>query len=612
MNEPAVVDDAELLRLAAPPAEPLMPVLARSAAMWPLIVVFALFPITFATYYRTFDNDAARWGLRAVDTVAAPDRASALIPGRDERVRRAAPLSSWLQALVLTGSWREWPMTIVAVSAIATVLTGFAVHVALRRLAGARFALWTTLFVCAHPAVLAAGTTPAPRALGACLQVAALGCLLRHRISLGRVVGVWNIATGVLLGATLLASGPAYVVGVGTATIYVVLRSVFGRDERDHPLPSRGGTLRSIGALAIIVVTSWLVGGWWLGYAISESGGAAVAGWLEVRTDLVPRGVAKYSPADVLWQLIPLGGVVLGFSVFGVWRCFTRIRDERAEPRRVSALLLAWFGSALVGWSFASVRLWSPDAMREWEITTIVPLLALAVVGIDAVRERFVGVLGTALLGFVSLIAFVGWHTSNNARIAPDLGLAEAATSAGSMVWMWLAVLSGLGLVLVSWRASRAHDEWQRAFATTILVAFVALQIAIGFVSARQRTEEDRALKRYQSQLARFDDVEHIVLVVREPDALPVEFATRVLWPRAPLDLARTRDEAVAVVLRDVPIGGRAVLVDTDAEGNRPLDPTGERFHVQVVSPRHQFRGRRLRAHVLDRLPEDESTAAVE
>lgn len=595
MNEPAVVDDTELLRLAAPRTEPLMPVLDRARAMWPLIVVFALLPITFATYYRTFDDGAAEWGLRAVDAVSAGDRGSFLLPGTSS-ARWAGPLSSWLEAAVLTGWWRRWPVAIVAVSVLATVFVGFAVHIALGRLAGPRFALWTTVLVCCHPVILAAGTSPAPRALGACVQMVAFGCLLRHRISLGRVVGIWNILTGVLLGLTLLASGPAYVVGVGTVTAYVVLRSVFGRHVGDEFTPVRRGTLRSLGALVVVVGTSLLVGGWWLVVAASEGGSAAIAGWLVLQS---PTG--HTFPVDaltVLARLVPLGGVMLGFAGLGAWRCASRIRDESDEPRRVSALLIAWFGVAILGWMIAAFRLVGhAEAMREWEINLVVPLLALAVVGIEAVRERIVGVLGTAGLAVLSLLAWVAWQSALPA----------------SGAWPVLLLFACVGLFAGAWRAARADDDWRRAFSTITLVGFVVLQVAIGFVGARRRTDDDRALQQFQSQLSAYPDADRIVFVGRGESATPpVMLAARVLWPGAPVSRARSRDEAVAIVLREVPAGAFAVLVDTEIGDTRPIDPAGDRFDVAVVSPRRLYRERRLRAHVLQRLPERRETATNE
>jgi hypothetical protein len=604
---PRVFDDVELLRLAERPAEPLMPVLDRASAMWPLIVVFALFPITYAAYYRAFDDDAANWGLRAVDVIAADEGAEFLAPGpADAPARRfAAPLGSWAQAAVLSWTSPGWTMAIIAVSVVAIVLTGFAVHVALRRLAGARFALWTTLLVCCHPIVLAAGTTPAPRALGGWLQVAALGCLLRHRISLGRVVGAWNIAAGALLGLTLLASGPAYVVGMGTATLYVVLRSVFGRnnEEEDEGATAVRGTWRSVGALAVIVGTSLAVGGWWPVWLVAAHGWGALGGWLAV---LPVDGRAPVSTFLVFERIVENSGFLLGFTAYGGWRCLKYVRGERTESRRVAAMLVAWFSAALLGWLWAVSRVptMGLESFREWEYAAVVPLLALAVVGIEASRERSLGLLGTTIVGLLSLLVWIGLHT----------GLFDVATIGESSEPWWtatkrvlsaLAVVGGtLGIVLAAWRATRAEDDWQRAFATMTIVALLVLQIAYGFILARRSDKDDRALRQFQTQLAEYRDVRYLVLVGRETTSPRVAYVVHRLWPRTPIDRRENRDEAVAAILKEVGVGERAVLLDVDAAGSRPFDPTGERFKVVVVSPRRLFRERRLRAHVLVRREE--------
>lgn len=587
LGELDVVDDAELLRLAEQPARPLLPVLDRSSAMWPLIVVFALMPVTFAAYYRTFDATAAEWGLRAVDVLSGTTRAERVFPGTGSQ-RFAAPLSTWSTAVVVDSFPRSWPTSVIIVSVLATTLTGFGVYVAFRHLAGARFALWTTLLVCCHPLLLAAATTPAPRALGCCLQVLAFGCLLRHGLVGGRVIGVWNVAVGVLLGGTLLASGPFFVVGVTTTVWYAVLRTLFGRPPGS--VESKRPALRSAGAVGVVVGIALLVGGWWIVWSVSGFGGEAWRGWM---TLVESREVAPRTGRSVVGELVERVGLLFGFVVCGGWRCLQLVRHEESEPRRVAALLLAWTSTSVVGCLVVTklVPRLSPEAFAAWELTTVVPLAALAVVGVDAVRDRTIGLLGTTLITLVSIFVW------GSPRIVAAIGFRWWGGFAAG--WLLLAAAFASGVLLwTAWQGTRASDRMIRPIIGFATFGIILAQVTSGIVVSRRTTGDDRALVAYQLGLAGFDAVDRIYVVGTRSLDPRVQYAVRSLWPRSPVEDVPNRDSAVAAIIENVEIGRRAVLVDT-RDDNRPFDNRDGRFEIVTVAPRRLFERHRLRAHVL-------------
>ncbi len=598
---PGIVDDAELTRLAEQPAEPLLPVLDRSAAMWPLIVVFSLLPVTFATYYRTFDDATAAWGNRAVDVLAATTRLAWLFPGEGS-LQFAAPLSSWTTAFVLSTAPRPWPSAVVYVSAAATAATGFGVYVAFRRLAGARFALWTTLLVCCHPLVLASATTPSPRALGCCLQVAAFGCLLRHGLTGGRVVGGWNVAAGALLGLTWLASGPFFVVGVTTTVLYAVLRTAFGRPPESVSV--RRPFLRSLGAVAVVVGVAVLVGGWWSVVAAVEFGGPVWAGWFQLVEDV---GVDPRGPGDVLHALVDQVGWLAGFVLCGAWRCLQLIRHERNEPRRVAALLLAWAVTASAGCLFAvwCVPRLTDEAFLAGQATAVVPFVALAVVGIEAVRDRSVGPVGTTVVALTSVLVRCAVGLFDHSVPVPWWD--------GFAVGWFLpvALLVSVSALWGAWRAKRLSDHLVRPVVGGVVVAVVVGQLVTGIMLARRTNGDDPAVMAFHEGLAKHGDVERVFVVGDRALEPRIEFVCRAVW--APVDVVNVpnRDTAVAAVLESDPPLRRSVLVDA-GDDDRPFDDRRGRFDVAVVSPRRLFAGRRLRAHVVTvRDPSGEATAST-
>ena len=66
----ALVDDRELLRLAAPPAEPMYRVLDRARWMRPLLLFCAVIPVLYAAGCRTLTASDATLGLQALDWLA--------------------------------------------------------------------------------------------------------------------------------------------------------------------------------------------------------------------------------------------------------------------------------------------------------------------------------------------------------------------------------------------------------------------------------------------------------------------------------------------------------------------------------------------------------------
>lgn len=67
MAQLQIVDDSELLQMAAPRASELFPVFERADALSPLLLLLAILPGLYAIQYRTLDENAALWGLRSIE-----------------------------------------------------------------------------------------------------------------------------------------------------------------------------------------------------------------------------------------------------------------------------------------------------------------------------------------------------------------------------------------------------------------------------------------------------------------------------------------------------------------------------------------------------------------
>ncbi len=103
-----LIDDAELLRLAAEPPRDVAPVLRRAHWFTPLVALLAVAPALVAVGHTSLDEETACWGLRALAVRQADRVIDWLAPGAHESglsVSWSPPLSAWLTAPLLS-LWR--------------------------------------------------------------------------------------------------------------------------------------------------------------------------------------------------------------------------------------------------------------------------------------------------------------------------------------------------------------------------------------------------------------------------------------------------------------------------------------------------------------------------
>ena len=154
---PRLIDDAELLRMAAEPPRDVAPVMRRAHWFTPLVALLAVAPAVVATGQAALDEETACWGLRALDLRQATRLAEWLSPGSsgvELAVSWSSPLTVWLTAPLLS----LWPagsstplMAVSCASLVAAVAMAYLFSV---EIAGKRFAVLVIACLAVHPQAL--------------------------------------------------------------------------------------------------------------------------------------------------------------------------------------------------------------------------------------------------------------------------------------------------------------------------------------------------------------------------------------------------------------------------------------------------------------------------
>ncbi len=604
----AIVDDSQLVRMAAQPARPLFPILDRSGAMTPLIVLLAILPGLYALAHQSLNDADALWGMKSLEVLSAPDIGGVVDPGGihpDVPLRWQPPLASWLTTLAMLLVGGRQPASLVLVSYLSTVGMIGMLFVLCRRLAGPRFGFWIALLAACHGPLLHQVQTPAPHSLAMLLVLVVFWGYLSHVLDSSDVVSFKLLLGGIAWGLCLLAGGPLALAVLVPLLIYVLgLRQEDRRSQPEEPENARRiwSGRPALGSLLLLVLMGTAIGGWWILMMSWRHGAEFWAGWLTGPAYAVdnPSQRVMWREASVVVavaveRFVTIMGVLFGPWLLGLWRaCREVFASTQPTRRRWLGFLIAWTVCGLAVW-FSWMRDSAGIAPRAelWQGFVLLPSIAIAAFGIEEIARRRADVLLVAVLVCVPLIA-IHWT-----ELASWTKTVERWPS-----WWTLGLTVSL-LIVAGWRlraCCRDHDQRQRRVVTLLIAVLLVANAGAGFRSIQLSNEDDRAMSVFREQLTPIGNVDRCTLLAMRNMPTRLRFLLGSLWPDAVLDEQDSWEQALLLVTSAPPDGRKdrvLIIVDWGARDSRPTDIRARGLKIDQVTRAEFFQGQPLRAYRL-------------
>lgn len=598
--------DRRLLELAAPRPEPLFAVLRRAATLRPLLFLAATLPGLLVLSECVPDTRSSLWALRALDVLGTADFEDVIRPGQggaSQSLLFQPPLQAWLVAGSMQTIGAARRMSPFFPSYLWSALTVWCLYRLVSRFAGHRLAFIAALGFCAHPQVMLQIRSASPDSLATLLACLTAWLFLRHlQIPYGFVS--WSLlGAGVAWGFCLLAAGPLAIVLAVILLIHAIafpwvrLRTteapLAGRSHRNQP----GRQFRS---WVLLLVTGIPFASWWLLMMSEHYGWYFQYGWWTGLPTTPPgRQTSLYLAESVasvrghFQDWLGLQAWIAGWALLGFWKIGSDWRGAGHDSRRELhhlALIWAVLAVALRTW-IAGVSRALPLSVAIAEPLTIIPLLILAAVGIEAVLDRKAPTWGVA------------------AAISMTVGLA----SLGMTTSWWLVAAVGLatfaGIMLVAALVTRPFSNdrpWQepqvRPVLVGVLVCFLAGQVVECVRTASAWVPGSERIPKFRQKLRDVPDIRRIsVISPQSPPPVQLRLLLRSIWPAAEFAVTEGWDPGLAQHLKSAVVGdeSRYLVVEwTRRELNIPAE-TGSGWEVrQVVDPVRSY-GRRLSAHLI-------------
>jgi 4-amino-4-deoxy-L-arabinose transferase-like glycosyltransferase len=607
----AVVDDIQLIQLAAHRSATLFPLLRRTTALAPLVVLLAVLPGLHALAFFNLDSTGALWGLKSLAVLQATTIDEFIAPspiGAADSMQSQPPLGCWLTALMMTLYGTSRPVSVVLTSYLSTVGLVVVTYFLARRLGGPRVGFWAALLLACHGPILAQAQQPAPIALSSMLAASAILGFITHLQEVDGALSRPLLYGGIALGLCLLAGGALATVVVALLLIQVLwLRDSRPRANGMTPrtLPRWWVALGGLRSLAILSMTGFAVGGWWILTVPSLVDSGFWREWLALMP-IDPDSVGLVVSSGVLAGLIEtfarrmndVASLLCGLSLLGVWRACREMFATNDEQRRRSLrLLLLWSGFAVVVW------LWSASGSTAWsrgseysETFFAVPWVLLAAFAIEEIAQRRVHWLGVVAVVCLSILAIF--------RYPPELRWQELTLPMA----IGLLTLAGVLIGLTEARPRTIagdRDARLRLLLTTLVVGIVVANATAGLSSVQVADGDDQHLAVFREELSSLAEAGQWRLIAENDPPLPLMFLLCSLWPQADSLVVDDWSTVVNDLLQRAPDDMRLfVVVEWRTGETRPARIQFTGIEVDEVASPQRFQRRQLRGYVLQKADE--------
>ena len=558
------------------------------------------------------DNTTAEWGLRALDTLTANNIDDAVVLGSFPKETTASsmkgfepPLATWLNALAMRLLGPAHSFSSVAVNFLASSGVVGMTFVLISRLLGARIGFWTVILFALQPTGLSLVRAPAPVSLTLFCFLVSFWAILRHRERKNAWVSYELLIAGIAVGLGWLAGGVVAIVPTGLLAVLALVngRISSGKDRRESGIrPSRQALLRLVVVYFAIILSAFMVSGWWLQLMHSRYGIEFWNHWdLSILYGMRPANdsLDKIQAGEKLIRISSVLGILGLVSLFGMGQFLWELL------RPGTAVICLQRRLFLITWAIMASGLWwlavgnhQPEAWQSsfWAFFLLIPLMSSAGYVIDSILQRRLGLPVIVALVIASPLCFTllnhDWSQPGN-QTASRFGLNAL-----------LAIVAGLG----GWGICRyAHSsEIRNRFVIGGLVLGLILgSVGMGIRSLQSADDlDDLELQTFLDQLGDPEDYQGCLLIAGKQDPSRLVFAVRSHLSNARFKRVETWDAAFqSRFVESLSESQTAIVVEWRSTSDRPtkIDVLG--FDVKSIAAQRYFQGKELRAFELQRTP---------
>lgn len=569
----------------------LFPLLARSTALEPLVVVLIVLASLPAVITACPDVESCTWIERALGASRATTPLGWLIPGSttESPLRYMPPGLSWLYAglVYFFGPSMVWEFP-----KLSLVFGTAGVYYAwklIRRWCDFRVALFTALLLAVHGLVLRLDGSAAPWALGWALTSAGWVYLGKYLARGSEAHIRWVLLAGVLLGAAVLVGGSVVIVSMFAMFIASAIEPRFWKSGAIDANVSRKTVLPAIGiASAIAIVLS----GWWVVLIVLDGGLPALGSWclatrlpnqeltvLFEMQDFTETSVRIPNQRTWFVWLAPL----IGWQIAGAWWLFRHRREGQSRPIRLGPWIAAAILANLVPWLLVTCGPtgWGSAAI-SWQTGMLLPTTLLAAIGAEGVARRFIH---GQMLAAIAIV--MGLCMALNVYENPEIKFTPGTVS------VFTACLA-TGAAVIWWRTLNITEQEVRRRGLRLMMIGMMVAVAVWGYSVMERPEDDfRALDKLLNQMREVPGVSEVRLLAPRGLMPPqIRLAAETAFPDATFT---NIDPTQLSVDPNVPLAARDALIVEWSRRDLQSDlRLALRLKVEPLGDPIRFRGRRL------------------
>lgn len=599
-EKPVLLDDFELLRIAATPRTRLFPILLRASAFAPMILVCCVLPALQLLAQHTLDEQASLWGLRSLAAANATTWAELREPGLNEHGQPLLfqpPLPAWLNAIVFRILGPSYRLSSALVS-----ITAIAIAIALTtrlawRIGGASIALIAALMACSHPLVLESAVVPGSNSVGLCLMLLSVYAFQRHLEGTAANQSFNLVISSIAWGLSLLTVGSlSLILPLLYAWHALNQRTGLGPAITGHPfrirfvqgLPVLKSTLRLM-AIGLLIGGSWeIVMGvkygraFWLAWWPTFPVVLQLHGASDWRSDLAP--ILQATSRAWFRQ----NALLIPWLVIGLERSWNELRIPSSElSRRRHQLLMFWWMIAASGRVLTEIvgtRFYVNTEL--WNLALLPPTILLATVGVGTVIERTTTRRGEFCL--IVLVAGLIIASTTNSWTAATTSMASTA------VFLIFApmLIPSLGRSEGGW----SEQIWRRLLQTTVYASLLSC-FSVGIHLQYLTSSDEDHLAQFRNQIAALPDVRRVTfLVARDPAPVTLTYLLRCRWPKAEMVTSEGWDEGLSREMNEESNSphSRFLILDWTRRDVRLSADMGQSWQISPVGDPMRYLGRRL------------------
>jgi hypothetical protein len=592
---PVILDDAELLKVAATPRTRLFPLLDRANGLTPLILICCIFPAFQLLQEPDFNEQSSIWGLRNLATAKSTTWFGFLEPGLADPglpLIFQPPLASWVNAPFIRTFGPTHVLSNALVSLVSAAISiGLTARLAYR-IGGVSTALIASLLLCSHPQLLEWSVIPGNAALGCCFLLISLDQFHRYFEQGPAVSSMPLVWSGLAWGLLLLTAGSVALIPLPLFACYEWIRQPIAQTHESGRDTNR--VLPVYKACLMVLGIGMIAGGWW-----------PLLMWIKYGNVFWPRWLTNIpemclSSGSIEWQCTALPQlqqtwrqwlagqvIIVGWVLAGLGRSVDDWRrDSNDVSVRINRLVTVWWTVAFCGRfvaEFVGTKL--PVNTALWNLALLPPTILLATRGIETLIERKL----SRRAEFLLIVLTVG-TTLTPFAVSPAVSIASA---------LIVAAILALGSLLkrIIGRTGKGWSEtrWRQILQTMICASLIGC-LTTGILQRFLKSTDETGLVEFRTRLTTLPDVQRVTLLsTRDPIPITVVYFLKCRWPDADLVSSEGWDPGLTTAMNKETAFPRSrfLIIEWTRDIRMPAD-TSQLWQVSAVGDPLRVLGRRL------------------